>query len=128
MISSKQISKAVISLTNSKQNSEEVLAKLLKFTQKYHLENSLPQIFSNLKKEADKIKKENTLFVETPQNISVNTVNKIFGYVSVPEKTEVKVIKNESLIGGFRAYFKDKKIDGSVDNTLRKLKERLIEN
>lgn len=128
MISSKQISKAVISLTNSNDNSEEVLSKLLKFVKKYRLENSLPQILSNIKKEADKEKRNKTLFVETSHDISKDVLSKISNYVSVPENTTVSVSKNESLLGGFRAYFKDRKIDGSVDNALKRLATRLLEN
>lgn len=128
MISSKQISKAVMSLENDGNKSEVVLEKLLKFVSRYDLESSLPQIFENLRKESAKQNSDKTLFIETPFEASGQAIEKIKEIAQVPEQALLSKKIEKKLIGGFRAYFQDRKYDGSVLNSLNKLEEKLKEN
>lgn len=128
MISSKQISKAVVSLSNEGKDTNNVLQKLMNFVEKHKLENYLPQILENIKKESLKQKQGNTLFVETPFEEDNSVVSKVAGLVGTDGGVLVQHKVNKNIIGGFKAYHKDKKYDGSLENVLRKLEQRLKEN
>jgi F0F1-type ATP synthase delta subunit len=128
MISSKQISMAVVSLVKEKKDAEHVLEKLMTFVKKHKLENYLPQILENLRKESLKQKVKETLFVETPFDESKESLSKIQNYISVSGNSPVSHKVNKNILGGFRAYYKDKKFDGSLENVLKKLEQKLKEN
>lgn len=127
MISSKHIAKAAVSLLKGdKQNSHKVADELLQFVKKYGLESRLPQILSYIQKEADSEREKNTLHIESSHEINEATIHSISSFVSAPKDAHIKVATNKKLIGGFLAYFKDRKVDGSIENALRKLKENLL--
>lgn len=127
MISSRYIAKAVTSFVNKgKHKPEEVAEKLMTFVKKYHLESQLPQVISHIKDESEKEKRGQTLLIETPHKIDEATSSAVTAFMSVPQNVPVRHKTNEALIGGFVAYWKDKKVDGSIHNTLKKLKETLL--
>ncbi len=127
MISSRQIAKASVALLGKdKQNSHKVADELLRFVKKYGLESRLPQIVSYIQKEAHLEREKNTLHIESSHEIDDQTVESISSFVSAPKDAHIKTVQNKKLLGGFVAYWKDKKFDGSLENTVRKLKEKLL--
>jgi F0F1-type ATP synthase delta subunit len=127
MISSRHIARATVALLKGdKQNSSRVADELLGFVKKYNLESRLPQILGFIQKEADIEREKNTLHIETSHEINEPTIHSISSFVSAPKDAHIKVVTNKKLLGGFVAFWKDKKVDGSLENTVRKLKEKLL--
>lgn len=128
MISSKQLALATLSLSDENKDAKVVLEKLNKFIDKHRLESFLPQILKEIKNESLKRKESRTLFVETPFEEDKEIMSKISGLISVTEDSELSHKVNKSILGGFRAYYKDKKYDASVDSALKRLAEELKAN
>lgn len=127
MISSRNIAKAVVSLiSNSPENTEKITKNLFDFVDKYHLEAQLFSIKKALETENMRITESKMLLIESPQELSDIDKKNIENYLSVPKGTQVKILKKPELLGGFRAYFQDKRVDGSIQNTLEKLRNNLV--
>lgn len=127
MISSKHIAKASVALLKGdRQNSHKVADELLRFVKKYGLQSRLPQILSYIQKEAEVERVKNTLQIESSFELSEESINRVASFVSAPKDAHIKVVINKKLLGGFLAYWKDKKVDGTLENTVRKLKEKLL--
>jgi len=127
MISSRSISRAAVSLVkDDKKNPEKVAAEMMEFVQKYNLQNQLPMILQHIAEASAEEKKENTLFIHTPFHIDERLESSIKKISSVSEQTPIKKEIQKDLLGGFVAYWRDQKIDGSVANTLRQLEVSLL--
>jgi F0F1-type ATP synthase delta subunit len=128
MISSKKIAKAVVSLSEKSPDGPQVAAgQLVDFVKKYRLEGLLSSIMSAISDEKKK-RRDDCLLVESPFELNSDSLRLVRDCLKAPEETEIFFNKNPDLIGGFKAYWKDKRADGSLRNSLEKLRARLESN
>jgi F0F1-type ATP synthase delta subunit len=127
MISSRSISRAAVSLVKNDGKSPALVAdKLFTFVKKYNLENQLPMILQYITEASVQEKKDNTLFIHTPFHVDEKLESGIKKVAQVKSEVHVHKEIDKDLLGGFVAYWQDKKIDGSVANSLRKLELSLL--
>jgi F0F1-type ATP synthase delta subunit len=126
MISSQHIAHATLTLADKHPHDvEKVADNLLAFVKKYGLEMQLPAILKNIETEIAIRAKKETLLLQSPYTLDHGTLAQIKKFVGVSEHTKTEVTEHPELIGGFRAYWHDRKIDGSVMHTLETLREKL---
>ncbi len=127
MISSSNIAKAVLALTDKHpHNAEKIADDLLKFVQKYHLETQLSTILADIETEMAVRAKKVTFLVQSPYALDHATLTHIKKFADVPEHAKTETAENRALIGGFLAYWQDKKIDGSIAHSLDVLQDALV--
>lgn len=126
MISSKQISLALISSIKDGASPEVVLKNFVIFLEKNHLKELLPNIINSLELEIRRIEKEETLNIKTSHALSENVIKKIEEYVKKETKNKTVIKEDSDLIGGFTARYKGMFYDGSVKNSLKELKAILM--
>jgi F0F1-type ATP synthase delta subunit len=137
MISSNKIAQSLIdihlnNIRNKNLSIEEISTKFLSFIKKYNLEAQLPSILKSLEIQVKKYEHFNTLDIKSSHALNSDTVEKIKEFVKKITKskdsTEIKTKFqiDKSLIGGFQAFFRDKKIDASIDGNLKRLERELV--
>ncbi len=130
MISSRHIAKAVIALTEkdpgNTAHAEKIAEQLIQFVEKNHLQTQLGAIMRDIRVENEKIKKENSVSISVPHDIDAPTTEHITRFVGAPHGTQVTVTENPELLGGFLAYWRDQKIDGTIAHTLDTLRENIL--
>lgn len=126
MISSKQISLALISSLEDGASSDVVLKNFFIFLEKKHLKELLPNIINSLQLEIKRLEKEKTLHIKSSHTLEEGIIKKIEEYVEKDGKSKTVVTEDTDLIGGFTARYKGMFYDGSVKNSLKELKAILM--
>ncbi len=131
MIASKHIAKAVVRLAEKypedTKHAENLATKLLQFIEKYNLQQQLPAILRDIHAENNKRKRERSVLISVPYSIDAIVAEKIRKYIGAPTGSSVEVTEDTEIIGGFLAYWQDRKVDGSVTHALEKLHDELLE-
>lgn len=117
----KDLAKLFIDEIKSGQNIDP--AEYIAFVKHHGLESFLPSMMKVIDWELQKMKDENECRIESPYELGRVTQNKVEKLVGAEESV---FIRNESLIGGFRAEYKGVVYDMSLKNNLKKLKKHLI--
>ncbi len=117
-ITSKRLAKALISSLNSDAFEE--------FVERNHLGALMPNVVKNLERMSAEIKNENTALILVSHKISDTHVKLIEKLIEKEKSHPVKVEVDESLLGGFKAYYRGKVFDGSVKNYLKDLRLTLM--
>ena len=127
MISSKNIAGAVIEMLDTHPRDTNLISeKVHIFLNTYSLQVQLPKIISYLIREQNTRNKVNTLKINSPFVLNTKNVDFIKGYLDLDHNIPSTITLNSELLGGFIAYYKDKKIDASVLQTLTNLHQSLV--
>lgn len=117
-ITSKRLAKALISSLKTDAFEE--------FVERNHLGALMPNVVKNLERMSAEIKSENTALILVSHEISEPYVKLIEKLIEKEKSHPVKIEIDESLIGGFKAYYQGQVFDGSVKNYLKELKLNLM--
>jgi len=98
-------------------------AEYIAFVKHHGLESFLPSMMKVINWELKKMKEESECRIESPYELGKTAHNKVLKLVGAEDSV---FIKNESLVGGFRAEYKGVVYDMSMKNNLKKLKKHLI--
>lgn len=113
-------------LDTNPSNAKNISILFFDFVKKYKLENQLKNIVKYLLQEQLVRKKNNTLKIYSPFPLPLHTVSLLEKHMDTTENTETNVILEPQLLGGFRAYYQDTKVDASIQSTLEKLRKNLL--
>lgn len=128
MIRSQELAQAlflILKETESKKI-DLVFKRFVDFVEKNNLISQLPTIIRYLESYNEKEKDNDTLFIESPFDVSDVILNDIKDFVGVKRSTLIQRIITPELIGGFRARYQGVIFDASIAYNLQVLKSRLI--
>ncbi len=125
-VTSKQLASALIRSLEEGTNPKTLLKNFEGFLEKNNLQTLLPNIVKNLEREVIVLDKKNTALIKVSHEVKDATVKLIEKFIDKAKSDPVKVEIDESLIGGFKAYYQGQVFDGSVKNYLKELKLNLM--
>lgn len=126
MISSNVIVKAVRGGLKSTKDVEGFSSNLLSFLEKNNLIHLLPNILRKLEAQNKKEKDFARILIKTSHEFSPETISGIKKKFGLEDKTKVDVEVDQSIIGGFVVFGRNKILDASVRRNIISLKESLI--
>ena len=86
----------------------------------------LPSVLSELKRRKVALSDGNRLMLTTSHDVSDKLVAEVQQWVDTSAGTTVSVKVDPTLIGGFRAVYKNKLYDASLKTKLHQLRQRLL--
>ncbi len=105
----------------------ELVGQFIIFCREKNLGYLLPNVLKYLEEEITEKREKETLVIKSKNDLSLNIIEKIKIFVRFDEKEgKIKLIKDNNILGGFIARYRDKIFDASVNNNLRLLKNKLI--
>lgn len=124
-ISSRKLAKVLFVSLLSGTTPEKLAKGFEKYLQTNHLEGLVPKILEYLEIELKNHENKNVLLIQTSHEIASTVIKTIeeFAGKDTAHRTNVEI--EESLIGGFKAFYKGRVYDGSVKNYLQELREAL---
>lgn len=108
--------KLAIAILQGKASLDEVISLLTK----YNLLGLLPFIKTSLTQMSLDVNKNETIMIETPFELSEESIKKIKGIVGDQDAPHVVTI-NKNVLAGFKAKHKGMMYDGSAERIIRQL-------
>ena len=124
MVDSKILAQALMKISQS-DNSEKSINAFFDYLKKKNFLGLLPQVKKHIKKERERLLKAKTLIISSKHDISEQEKQEIISLVGAEKDVEVKIIKDESIVGGFSATYDGNIYDGSLRNQITQLRNRL---
>lgn len=124
-MNSKELAQACIQFIDQTEKPKEALSAFLSFLEENNLLYQLPSIVRYLEQIQNTERKQNTLTIESPFEISEQLISKIKTFVGADKAGFVETNINAKLLGGFRTTFQGFVTDASVRNNLQALKKQL---
>ena len=95
----------------------------------YALKNSDSEVLRYMRDKSESVLKQNTVIVRHSGEMSESQKALLFESVKkrFPEAQDVKLERDDSLIGGIEIMFRDYRYDGSVRGKFEELKSKLME-
>ncbi len=120
------MSKAIVSLVSKNPHDTSRIAdNVLAFIHRHGLDTQLPSILLALKRESVVHAHRETLSIQVSHPVSNTDVEHIQKFVGATAPAHIQVSQDARLIGGFMAYWKDRKIDATILYSLERLRESL---
>ena len=124
-VSSVQMARVLHDSLNDESNEDEVVRLFLEFCEEKKLTHLLPNIVKHLEKINAKKVADNTIRVYVARDQDKDVVDMIVDFVSKKSDAPMSVHKDEKIIGGFVALYRNTVYDGSVTKQLARAKEIL---
>jgi F0F1-type ATP synthase delta subunit len=125
VISSKKLAKALFVSLLSGTAPTDLAKSFDKYLEMNHLRGLRPKVLEHLELELKDYENKNALLIKTSHEISPGIVKTIEKFTGKDEKDRTNLEIEESLIGGFKAFYRGRVYDGSVKNYLQELREAL---
>jgi F0F1-type ATP synthase delta subunit len=123
MIKSKQLARALYELGD--ENALNLDAKFFDFIEKNKLKAQMSSVLYHLEKIVETEKEKKGIQIEVAHDVKSDTVKQIKTFLEATNLEEVVKIKKK-LVGGFRAKWNGVIYDASIETSLKKLKETII--
>ncbi len=123
MFDSKKLARVLFRLHKSEQ-ADTLVENFFQFLKKKKLLVLLPQIYKHVQRLERESKKEHTLFITSPYQLSSEDIEEIQKLVGVQD-APVEVKEDKTLIGGFSASYGERIYHGSLKNQLAQFEAHL---
>ncbi len=124
--SSKHIAKALMKSLETGSDPSKLSKSFEAYAKRNHMIGLLPNIISSLERELKEVMKKKSADIRVSHEMNSKVIGSIEKRVGV-ESGDVSVVSvDPELIGGFRAVYKGKVVDGSIRNYLKELRAQLV--
>jgi F0F1-type ATP synthase delta subunit len=124
MIASQELAKGLEKMLNDSSNHDEVFSVFVSFLEENNLLTQLPQIIRRLEHNSQIQKTFNTFVIESPFKLGNEVIATIKESADAKD-AEHSLVENKELLGGFRATYQGRVVDGSLKHNLQVLKKQL---
>lgn len=128
MVSSKDLAKALYKLSKEEgKSSSDILRVFLQYIDEYKLQSLLPKVLNYLEEFYKNDSEFNSLQIKVSHQIDDELVQKIRNVINT-QTSDIRIVEDKELIGGFVANHKGFIYDASIKNQLQLLKQQLIKS
>lgn len=124
MIKSKEIAKALFSISQKEGDHKDLAKSFLNFAKEKNLTHLIPEVLHHLKIFSEKQKESETLNIKLSHEVGENSLLEI---EKVMEASGAKrnIIIDKEIVGGFIAEYKGKILDATIKNQLTRLRAKI---
>lgn len=128
MVSSKDLAKALYKISKEEnQKPRDILDSFFKYIDDYKLQSLLPKVLKYLEEFYKTDSEFNSLQIKVSHQIDDELTQKICNVINT-QTSDIRIIEDKELIGGFIANHKGFIYDASIKNQLQLLKQQLIKS
>lgn len=127
MISAQHIARGIIKLIQLGVSEDQVFSGFKKYITHYHLQALVPNILNYLELFHAKNRENESVSLVVAHDVDEQILEDLKKFVSAPVGTEITVEKDESIIGGFIARYRNVEYDASLTTQLSRFKKAITQ-